>query len=154
MLPPIPSLTHSFSLRVELAPPIEIGLGRAGIRRIIPIVGGLALGPDIKGRVLNLGADWQTIFADGAAHLDTRYAVETEDGAVIEIVNVGTRHGPKDVIARLSAGEDVDPSSYYMRTTARLETGDDRYLWVNQTIFVCAGIRGATEVEIAYYKVE
>lgn len=151
---PVPSLTHSFTLRVELSAPLELGTGRAGHRRIIPIVGGAALGPDITGKVLNLGADWQTIFADGAAHLDTRYALQTDDGAVIEVVNVGTRHGPPDVMARLAAGEDVDPASYYMRTAARLETGDERYAWVNHMLFICAGIRRASAVEITYYKVD
>lgn len=150
---PVPEMVHSFSLLVELGAPIEMGKGRAGHRRIIPITGGKALGPDISGRVLNLGADWQTLYSDGAAKLDTRYALETEDGVIIEVVNIGTRHGPPEEIARLAAGEDVDPSKYYMRTAARLETGDDRYRWVNHMIFVCAGIRRASAVEIAYYKV-
>lgn len=151
---PTPSLRHSFTLRVDLDAPIELGPGRAGQRRIIPIVGGKALGPDISGDVLNVGADWQTIHADGAAHLDTRYALRTNDGAVIEIVNVGTRHGPSEVIAKLAAGEDVDPSRYYMRTSARLETGAAQYAWVNHKLFVCAGIRRAQAVEIAYFEVE
>lgn len=151
---PVPSLTHSFTLRVELAAPIELGVGRAGQRRIIPIVGGAALGPDITGEVLNLGADWQTIFADGAAHLDTRYALKTTEAAVIEVVNIGTRHGPADVMARLAAGQNVDPTRYYMRTAARLETGHPDYAWVNHTLFICAGIRTASAVEIAYYKVD
>ncbi len=151
---PAPCLTHSFTLRVELAAPIEMGQGRAGARRIIPIIGGRALGPEITGEILNLGADWQTIYADGAAHLDTRYAVRTTEGAIIEVVNIGTRHGPAEVMARLAAGEDVDPSSYSMRTAARLETGDDSYAWVNHRLFVCAGVRKASAVEIAYYKVD
>ena len=103
--------------------------------------------------MLDIGADWQTIYADGAAHLDTRYAVRTDDGAVIEVVNVGTRHGPADVMAELAAGQDVDPSRYYMRTAARLETGDERYTWVNHMLFVCSGIRRSSAVEIAYYAV-
>lgn len=151
---PTPALRHSFTLEVALGAPIELGTGRAGQRRIIPIIGGTALGPDIRGEVLNLGADWQTIHADGAAHLDTRYALKTHDGAVIEVVNIGTRHGPPEVIAKLAAGEDVDPSLYYMRTAARLETGAERYAWVNHTLFVCAGIRRASAVEIAYYRVD
>ncbi len=150
---PVPSLSHSFSLRVELSAPIELGQGRAGKRRIIPIIGGEALGPDITGQVLNLGADWQTTHADGAAHLDTRYAVRTHDNAVIEVVNIGTRHGPPDVMTRLAQGQSVDPKSYYMRTAARLETGDDRYAWVNHTLFVCSGLRRASCVDIAFYKV-
>ncbi|MFS4581484.1 DUF3237 domain-containing protein [Phaeobacter sp. C3_T13_0] len=150
---PVPSLMHSFTLRVELGKPIEMGPGRAGRRRIIPIVGGRAFGPDITGEVLNLGADWQTIFADGAAHLDTRYALKTDCDAVVEIVNIGTRHGPEHVLEQLAAGQDVDPNQYYMRTAARLETGSDRYAWVNHSLFICAAIRHASAVEIAYYKV-
>lgn len=150
---PTPTLRHAFTLRVDLGAPIELGQGRAGQRRIIPIIGGTALGPDITGEVLNVGADWQTIHADGAAHLDTRYAIKTEDGAVIEVVNIGTRHGPSEVMAKLAAGEDVDPSKYYMRTAARLETGAPEYAWVNHMLFVCAGVRRASSVEIDYYAV-
>ena len=150
---PIPALTHSFSLNITLGTPIEMGMGRSGKRRIIPITGGTASGT-IAGKVLNLGADWQTVFADGAAHLDTRYALETDDGAVIEIVNVGTRLGPPDVMERLAAGEDVDPATYYMRTAARLETGDNAYAWVNHRLFVCAGVRHPSRVEIAYFEVQ
>lgn len=93
------------------------------------------------------------MFGDGAAHLDTRYALETDDGAVIEVVNIGSRHGPAEVLARLAAGEDVDPSTYYMRTSARLETGDPRYAWVNHMLFVGSGLRRASAVEVAFYKV-
>ena len=151
---PTPTLRHSFTLKVALGAPLELGAGRAGQRRIIPIVGGRAQGPDITGDVMDIGADWQTIYADGAAHLDTRYAVRTDDGAVIEVINVGTRHGPADVMAELAAGQEVDPARYYMRTAARLETGDERYTWANHMLFVCAGIRRASAVEIAYYAVD
>ena len=151
---PTPVLRLSFKLRVELGKPIEMGAGRAGHRRIIPIIGGVSEGPDITGEVLNIGADWQTVYSDGAAHLDTRYALRTDDEAVIEIINVGSRYGPADVIARLAEGQDVDPSEYYMRTAARLETGAQNYAWVNHTVFVCAGVRHSNAVEIAYYAVE
>jgi hypothetical protein len=149
---PTPALSHSFTLVVELGTPIELGQGRAGHRRIIPIVGGTATGK-ITGNVLNHGADWQTVYADGAAHLDTRYGIETDDGAVIEVVNIGTRHGPPEVMAQLANGEDVGPGEYYMRTAARLETGHEGYSWVNHMLFICAGMRRASAVEIAYYEV-
>ena len=54
---PAPKLRHAFRLRVDLGAPIELGQGRAGVRRIIPIIGGKALGPDLTGEVLNLGAE-------------------------------------------------------------------------------------------------
>jgi Protein of unknown function (DUF3237) len=150
---PIPELKPFCELRVDLAPIMEMGPGRAGKRRIIPIIGGTVSGR-VTGKILNLGADWQTIYADGSADLDTRYAFETDDGALIEIINKGVRHGPPDVVARLAQGEDVDPSEYYMRTTARLETGDPRYDWVNNMLFVGAGGRFASQVHVQLYTVE
>lgn len=151
---PAPGLSHVCDLAVDLDPVQEMGPGRAGQRRIIPIIGGTVTGPRLSGRILNLGADWQTIWANGVAELDTRYALETHDGALIEVINYGYRHGPADVIAALARGDAVDPDSYYMRTHARLETGDARYDWVNRTLFVGRGQRKAAQVVISLYAVD
>jgi hypothetical protein len=148
-----PRLTPFCVLHVELGTLREMGPGRAGQRRIIPILGGTVSGR-LTGTILNLGADWQTIFTDGAADIDTRYAMETADGALIEIVNKGVRHGPPDIMARLAKGEPVDPGSYYFRTTARLESGDPRYAWVNHLILVGSGARGASGVEMHLFAVD
>lgn len=150
---PEPKLAWVTDLTVHLDPIRAMGQGRAGTRRIIPIVGGTMDGPKLQGRILNVGADWQTIFADGLAELDTRYALETHDGATIEIVNYGFRHGPQEVIAAIARGEDVAPDSYYMRTHARLETGDSRYGWVNRTLFVGVGARKEQSVLMRLYAV-
>jgi hypothetical protein len=150
-LPP-PRLIPFVVIRAELAAAIVLGQGKAGLRRIIPITGGTVEGR-ISGRILNLGADWQTIFADGSAELDTRHAIETDDGATIDVRNFGFRHGPPEVMARLAAGEDVDPAAYYMRTWPRLETGDPRHAWVNRTMFVGTGSRQAASVRIEPYGV-
>ena len=108
----------------------------------------------MSGRILNLGADWQTIFDSGLAELDTRYAMETHDGAVIEIINYGFRHGPKEVLDAIARGEPVDPGAYYMRTHARLECGDARYDWVNHTLFVGVGARHQQSVIVDLYALE
>ncbi len=149
-----PALNHVCDLFVDLDPIRTMGPGNAGLRRIIPIIGGTVTGPRLSGRILNLGADWQTIWANGVAELDTRYALETYDGATIEIRNYGYRHGPAEVIAAIARGEDVPHSAYYMRTQARLETGDPRYDWVNRTLFCGTGARRAGQVIISLYAVE
>lgn len=146
-------LKHLCDARVELATPLELGNAPPGKRRIIPIIGGTVTGERLNGKILSGGADWQTVFADGSAELDTRYMIETHDGAIIDIRNFGYRHGPADVIARLARGEDVDPSLYYMRTTPRFETGDPRYDWLNRTIVVGTGGREASAVVLTLYEV-
>lgn len=148
-----PSLEFVCTLNVQLDPVMEMGPGQAGRRRIIPIVGGEVVGETLSGKVLNLGADWQTVFSNGVAEIDTRYAFETHDGALIEVINFGYRHGPPEVIAAIAAGETVDPEQYYMRTHARLETGDPRYAWVNRTLFVGKGHRLSNAVQIDLFAV-
>jgi hypothetical protein len=148
-----PELRPLCVITAKLAAPMEKGSAPGGMARIIPIIGGKVEGERLSGKVLNLGADWQTVFDEGYAELDTRYAIETHDGALIDIRNFGFRHGPADVLARLAAGEDVDPSLYYMRTQPRLQTGDPRYAWLNRTVFVGTGERHASAVRIGLFEV-
>ncbi len=77
--------------------------------------------------------------------------METEDGATIEIKNYGYRHGPEDVLETIANGERVAPKSYYMRTHARLETGDRRYEWVYCTLYVGAGARHERSVQLRLF---
>lgn len=148
-----PELRLVCEIDAELAPPIEKGRGPGLVWRIIPIIGGTVTGERLSGKVMNLGADWQTIYDTGFAELDTRYGIETDDGAVIDVRNFGYRHGPPEVLAQLAAGEPVDPSLYYMRTHPRLQSGDPRYDWVNRTIFIGTGERRAASVRIGIFEV-
>jgi hypothetical protein len=148
-----PGLSHLCDIVADLGKPMELGDGRGGRRRIIPIIGGAVSGERINGKILNLGADWQTIFADGSAELDTRYSMETDDGALIDIRNFGYRHGPADVMAAVGRGENVDPKLYYMRTQPQFETGDERYRWLNTRVFLGTGAREASSVRISIFEV-
>jgi len=139
---------------VTLAPPQELGDSPLGRRRIIPITGGSFRGEKLAGRVLPGGADWQVIRTDGVAELDARYTLETDDHALIYVRNFGYRHGPAEVLQRLAAGEPVDPSLYYMRTTPRFETGAERYRWLNRLICVATGARRAAAVELEVFEVK
>ena len=138
---------------ITLAPPQELGETPLGRRRVIPITGGSFRGERLSGRVLPGGADWQVIRADGVAELDARYTLETTDGALVYVRNFGYRHGPADIIARLAAGDPVDPSRYYMRTTPRFETSAERYRWLNAVICVATGARRAAAVELEVFEV-
>lgn len=148
-----PQLEHACDLVVELSPPREMGECGPGTRRIIPIVGGTVSGPLLQGRILDIGADWQTVLKNGVAELDARYAMETGDGAIIEVVSRGIRDASPEVAARISAGEAVPPSEYYMRTAIRLESGHSAYEWVNRSLFVAAGGKVGSTVTLAVYRV-
>jgi hypothetical protein len=138
---------------ISLAPALEVGDTPQGRRRIINITGGRFSGERLSGQVLAGGGDWQVIRDDGVAYLDTRYTLQTHDGALIYVRNLGYRHGPADVLKRLAAGEAVDPSLYYMRTTPWYETGDARYAWINRIVCVATGARRAAAVELEVFEV-
>ncbi len=90
---------------------------------------------------------------DGVAELDARYAFRTDDGALVEIVNQGFRHGPPEVMARLASGAPTSPESYSMLSTARLESGHPDYRWLNRMVFVGTGARDASTVQVDLYSV-
>ena len=148
-----PALEHVCDFVVELSRPHEMGACAAGTRRIIPIVGGTVTGPLITGRILDVGADWQTVSANGVVELDARYGIETPDGAVIEVISRGIRHAPADVTARIAAGDAVPPSEYYMRTAIRLDCGHPDWEWVNRSLFLATGGKVGSTVRLSVYRV-
>jgi hypothetical protein len=155
-LPPVPAapqLVLAFQARVELGAVMEVGAVPRGRRRIIPIVGGTFEGSGMKGRVLNNGADWQIVRADGVAELDTRYALETDKGQIVYVQNAGMRHAAPEVLQKLAAGEIVDPNLVYFRTSATFETSAPELQWLTRSIFVGTGERYPTHVIIRFWRV-
>ena len=101
-----PELEFVYEAGGELDAPREIGRVVDGTRRIIPILsGGYVKGPRISGKLMGNSADWQLTRPDGVTVADAVYAIETDDGALIQIRNKGLRHGPPEVMDRLRRGE-------------------------------------------------
>jgi len=149
-----PGLEFIFEAVVTLDPPRELGETKYGVRRIIGINGGHFEGPNIKGKVLSGGADWQTVRKDGTADLVATYSLQTDDGVIIFIDNRGIRTAPKKVLARLAKGEDVPPSEYYMRTAATMEVAaTSKYAWLNKAVIISTGMRKANSVILRFYRV-
>jgi len=73
------------------------------------------------------GADWLTIDADGHATMDIRVVLLTDDGAHVYV----TLDGRADWSEGLGRGS--------VFSTARLESGDERYRWVNHLPLVSKG---------------
>lgn len=149
-----PELRPFCTLQVEAGPARNLGMGRLGQRRIIPIAGGRVTGPRLNGKILPGGADWLTVTHDGVSLMDARYSLEADDGAIIEITDQGYRHGPEAVIKSLLSGADVPPDAYYMRSSIRLESGAPAYSYVNRMVFLGAGAKTPSGVQIDIYSVE
>jgi hypothetical protein len=128
----------------------EIGIGE---RRIIPIVGGEVRGRDLNGKILSFGADFQIVRPDSSIDLEAKYAIESDDGAVIYVDNRGIRRGPIELVQKLNRGEAVDPTLIYFRTMPRFETGATKYRWLMQSLFVASAARHADRVVIDVHQV-
>jgi hypothetical protein len=148
-----PALEFAFEVRAEVATPTVVGELPTGTRRIIDILGGTFEGPRLKGTLLPGGADWQMIRADGFTEVDARYTLRTEAGQLIYVSNLGIRHAPPEVMARLNAGEPVDQSQIYFRTVPRFEAAAPELQWLMRSIFVATGERYPTGVVIRYWRV-
>jgi hypothetical protein len=153
MAQPSPSLEHICDLKVSLKAPLVVGNTPHGLRRIIPISGGTFTGPNMKGTVLDGGADWQIVRADGVAELEAHYQIKTDDGVIIYIKNTGLRVATPEVAARIGRGEAVDPKEYYFRAAPKFEAPKGKYEWLNNAIFVCTGIRNPDHVLLQVFKV-
>ena len=144
----------AFEAHVNVQTPLVVGPSSHGLRRIVPITGGTFVGPNIRGRVVPGGADWQFVRPDGVLVVEARYTLQTSDSVLIMVTNRGLRRGPQAVIDRLARGEPVDPSEYYFRTTAEFEAPlGSKYEWLNQSVFVGMAERRPDAAIIRFYRV-
>ncbi len=152
-------LTPIMRLAVDVRPPITAGQTPHGEIRVLPFDGGTfeTIPTDgsepIRGTVADGGTDWQRIRADGGLEIRAHYLLVSDDGDAVEIVSDGLRHAEPEVLARLAAGEAVDPSEYYFRTHVRFATGSERFDHLNRIIGIAVGERLATGVRITVYAV-
>ena len=132
-------LQYEFEFHAMLKPPLEVGSGPFGTRLIFEAYEGEVTGERLSGRLLTGGGDWLLVGADGWARLDVRTQIETDDGAHIYVTYTGVLEMNEAVQKAMAAGSETDWGDQYFRTTPQLETGDPRYAWVNQSVFVAQG---------------
>lgn len=114
-VPNAPGLEYLYTAFVDCEPRIFTTQTSKGLRTAIPIIGGNFTGPRVTGKILDLGADWGlTDPQTGLFTADTRYNLQTDDGANIYIQTSGSRHPDGNLHLRLI-----------------FETGDKDYYWLN-----------------------
>lgn len=113
--PTAPVLEYLYTAYALIEPGIYSSQGPRGIRTALPIKGGNFTGPRMNGKILDLGADWGlTDPQTGVFSPDTRYNLQTDDGANILIQTSGAEQPDTNIHLRLV-----------------FETGDRNYYWLN-----------------------
>jgi hypothetical protein len=133
-----------FVMRLDLRKVLNIGATPGGVRRIGVLAGGSFEREPLSGEMLDGGRDWQAVDDDGATTLNVRLVLKTADDALIGMTYQGVRHGPPAVLDRIAKGEVVDPTSYYPRISALLETAAPKYDWINRIVAAGIGHREAS----------
>lgn len=141
------SLHHAplitLTLTVDFRGMTSIGETPAGLRRIAPVTGGNFTGDRLSGTVIG-GADWVINRPDGVMVIDVRLTLKTDDGALVYLTYQGRFLAEPEVMARFARGAVLDPSEYSLAIVARMESGDARYRWLNDTVVVGTGEQTAS----------
>jgi hypothetical protein len=133
-------LALEFTFEAQLGEPLVPGAGPYGTRMVVPLAGGTVSGERITGTVTGTGGDWALVGPDGWARVDVRGQILTDDGAVIFVSYGGVLELNEKVMVAMAAGDQgTEFEDQYFRIMPRLETGDARYAWVNQTVFIARG---------------
>jgi len=125
-----PQLEFALQLKVTLGEAYSCGETQHGRRTIIPITGGTFEGPNIKGTILNGGADYQLANADNRTELEAIYCIKTDDGVNIHVRNRGIIANGKD--------ENGNPTFYFKAAPQFEAPADSKYAWLNNSLFLCA----------------
>jgi Protein of unknown function (DUF3237) len=151
----MPTLTPELTLRAYFNVD-DIGPGPFGIRQVATITSGEFTGDRLNGTTVGAGGDWLLIGQDGFGRLDVRATLKTNDGANIYVQYNGFLQ-VTEAIANILGGanESTEFGDQYFFVNPRMETGDERYAWVNQTLFLGQGRAVAgPAVEYLIYRVD
>jgi hypothetical protein len=132
------NLIQEFTVNATLKQPLPIGAGPTGTRMYYDVAGGEIIGDRLRGKILG-GGEWALIGPDGFLRVDVRLQVETHDGAYLYIQYSGLLEANDAVQSALANGTGTEFGDQYFYTNPRIETGDERYAWVNTTFFIGEG---------------
>ena len=125
-----PELEFALQLKVTLGDAYSCGETQHGRRTIIPITGGTFEGPNIKGTIINGGADYQIAnTALNRTELEAIYCIKTDDGVNIHVRNRGIINTGKD--------EQGNPTFYFKAAPQFEAPADSKYAWLNNSLFLC-----------------
>lgn len=130
------------TVHARVRPPIDIGPGPAGFRRIVEVESVTVEGDRLRGSAQGgAAADWIVVGANGIATLDVRFTFQTHDGATIFV--------------QYSGRVDTNPprEERVIHVAPLFETSDPRYTWLNAVQAVGAGSFAEDGVAYEWFEV-
>jgi hypothetical protein len=140
-------------LEADLSFPEIIGPVAEGLRIHFHIQGGKFEGPNLKGILRPVGADWFVIRRDGVGQLDVRATLETDDGELIYVYYQGLIDFPEEVKKELAQGNLPFGGEFRILTNPMFRTASQKYSWLNGAFAVGVGSSGENRVRYSIYRV-
>jgi hypothetical protein len=144
------------NIQVRVQDIVSAGPVPGGEVRVVPFEEGTFSGvaiPDLRGKLLPGGSDWQRVRNDGVVEIRAHYLLESDRGERIEVISEGLRHAPPGVLERIAKGEILPRHEYYFRTAIRFTTAAARLEQLNRTLAVSVGTRTQYGVDLDIYRV-
>lgn len=147
-------LEREFSFWVALKPLVDFGPGPFGQRVYAEVTEGRATGKRFNAKAFGGGGDWILAGPDGYGRIDVRLQFETDDGARVYVQYFGLLELNQAVMGAMAGGNGTAYEDQYFRITPRIETGDERYAWMNRSVFVARGhVVEGSKVEYEVFRV-
>src|SRR6187551_525656 len=95
-----PKLEYAFQIKINLSKRFRYGPTTDGLERgYVGVLGGTVTGERFNGKIVpHTGGDWPSIRPDNTCDFNARYLIEADDGTLVQIRNVGIRHGSQEVL--------------------------------------------------------
>ncbi|KAL1983938.1 hypothetical protein VTN96DRAFT_9712 [Rasamsonia emersonii] len=155
---PVPSLELDFRLSLKINPKVNVGQTHVGQRDWISFVGGQWAGRWGKGVVLPGGQSSELTVKELATQVSYTFMLQTgdENPGYIAVKAHGWLTGAKDVLEKVNdpnVADTINPSTYKYRINMSMETGDERYSFVNSVMWVGSCCRRAQEIILDAFRV-
>ncbi|MGB4778859.1 DUF3237 family protein [Microbacterium sp.] len=123
-----PQLRFAFRIVAEVGDYLPVQQRDAELLEFIPITGGPVTG-DIAGAIIPGGGDWCLTRSDDAYQVEARYLIRTDQGEIVDVVNVG-------ILRHLEGGTGPSSQMGYFQSTPRFRTTSPRLQWLTRSVFI------------------
>ncbi|GFF45414.1 UPF0311 protein blr7842 [Aspergillus udagawae] len=155
---PAPTLELDFRMSIKMNPKVAVGPSIWGQRDWVTFIGGQWAGRWGKGIVLPGGQDSQVVTKESITNMRSNYVLQTADDppAFIIVKTEGWLTGAKDVLDKVNdpnIADTINPNTYKYRVNLSMETGDERYAFLNTLMWIASGCRRGHEVIFDAFRV-
>ena len=151
-----PVLKYVMTYWERIAGPMKSTKGSAFGEKICwQIIEATLKGENIDAHLIMPGTDWMRLGKDGIRRADNRVQLLTNDDETILFSYDNAIIKASDIFLNaLKEGKDSNFKDQYMRMSARFETPEGKYSWLEQNIFIGTGrLFGKNQIEYEIFEV-